>query len=146
MTSRPTLDKDRPMLHKAGAAILAAIALGAVLVSVRVILFSLDTANSPSGCFCGGEQAAVVLALLILGVGLYVGAAARAVWHDRRWGWIVGSISGVALLLLAALISGDPAYAGTPALWIGMGAAGVLALGTAILRLVASRGLPAGER
>jgi hypothetical protein len=127
------------MLQKTGAAILGSIALGAVVVSVREILFSLDTANSPSGCFCAAEQAAVIFSLLLLGVGLYVAAAARAVWRDRRRGWIVASISGVALLWLAMLLSGDPAYAETPALWIGMGAAGVFALGSAILRLAASR-------
>ena len=123
-------------MNRIAAALLTLTAVVTLGVGVERILFWL---SPPAG---SGISPGPLFGIVVLVAGLGIGAAARAVWRDERWGWIVTALTGVVLPLLAYTVWSTP---GTPALplplTVGMALVGLALVGLVVARL-AGRSVP----
>lgn len=60
------------------------------------------------GVLAAAEMFGIALGLLVLGIAVVLAFAARAVWHDRRWGWVIAVILGIGLGLIAFVVWTTP--------------------------------------
>ncbi|MGH2446373.1 MAG: hypothetical protein ACRDGD_10095 [Candidatus Limnocylindria bacterium] len=126
-------------MNRIAAALLGVTALVVIGFGIERIVYWVSLPLGPQ--FGAGEMFGSVVGVVILALGVGVGLAARAVWHDARGGWIAAGAWAVALGLLAytALSTPGPAPVPVP---LSIGAA-VSAVVIGILVLARAAGRPA---
>jgi len=116
-------------MNKIATTLLGLTAVVTVGVGVERILFWL---SPPAG---SGISPGPLFGMVLVGAGVLVAAAARAVWRDQRWGWTVAAVGGAALILLAYIVWTTP---GPPPLPLPL-TGGTAAMGLALIGLVVAR-------
>ncbi len=126
-------------MNKIATGLLVVTALSLIGFGVVLTIFWV---SRPLGHFAAGEMAGTAIGVVIALVGAGVGLAARAVWRDRRGGFIAAAVCATGLIFLAYVALSTPGPAAIP-VPLSVGAALIgLALAGLVLARAAGRAAP----
>ena len=93
-------------MNRIATTLLGLTALVLVLFGIERIVYWVSLPLGP--VLGGGEMFGTAFGVVILGSGLGVGAVARAVWRDRRSGWILTALSGGVIVMVSYISWSTP--------------------------------------
>jgi hypothetical protein len=124
-------------MNRIASGLLGSTALVVIGLGIERVIYWVSGPLGPQ--FGAGEMLGTIVGVVLLALGVGIGLAARAVWHDARAGWIAAAAWAVALGVMAYIALSTPGPPPVPVpLSIGASLIGV-ALGTLVVARAAGR-------